>query len=162
MSEIGFQGGALMQAVLNHMKEALGNENRIVRVGFLEGATCGPNNDASAPEIAFILEHGAPAANIPPRPFFRAMITKNSPRWGKVLAAFLKKNNYDSHLALLGMGLIMGEQLQLEITLTTTPANADSTATAKGYNKPLEWSKNLKRSVSAEIDGERSQSNGSA
>lgn len=161
MAASAFSGGLKFNAALNFLKTQLSKE-QLVRVGFLEGATCGPDNDAPAPEIAFILEGGAPVAGIPPRPFFRNMILRNSPKWGKVLAAFLKKNKYNVELSLMGTGLIMGEQLQLEITMTTTPANTDAVAKAKGFNKPLEWSKNLKRSIAAEVGGNRKESNGSA
>ena len=157
MTNIGFSGGLKMHAVLNHLSQALGDKEKLVRVGFLEGSTCGIDNDASAPEIAFILEVGAPSANIPPRPFFRTMIERRKMTWGKTLMAFLKKNNYDAHLALMGTGLIMGEQLQLQITETTTPPNAPSTIAGKGFDKPLEHSKNMKRAVSAEVDGERQE-----
>lgn len=156
-----FEGGLKMQAALNHMREELAKAN-LVRVGFLEGSNCGPDNDESAPTIAFILENGAPAVPIPPRPFFRNMITRRSKTWGKTLHQFLKKNKYNTHLALMGTGLIMGEQLQLEITEFTDPPNAPSTIKGKGFDKPLEWSKNMKRSIEAEVGGERVRANGSA
>lgn len=161
MAKLGFSGGIKIAAVMNHLRENMAKD-KLVRVGFLEGSTCGINNDAPAPEIAYILENGAPAANIPPRPFFRKMIIKNKSKWGKILLAFLKKNKFDTHKALMGTGLVMGEQLQLEITLTTDPPNAPGTIAAKGFDKPLEHSKNMKRAVSFEVGGHREVVNGSA
>lgn len=148
-------GGEKMKSFLERLVHQLEDRDPVVRVGFLENSTCGIKNDQPAPKIAFILEQGAPAAGIPPRPFFRNMIARRKMTWGKTLAAFLKANNYDKHKALLGTGVIMAEQLQLEITETTEPPDKDWALKAKGHTKPLEWSKNMKRAVAAEVDGER-------
>jgi hypothetical protein len=156
-----FSGGIKMASVLNHIEQSLGDGVKLVRVGFLEGSHAGINNDQPAPEIALILENGAPAANIPPRPFFRGMITKRNATWGKVLFQFLKNHNYDVRKALLSTGLVMGEQLQLAITEFNDPPDKDWAIKAKGHTKPLEWSKNMKRSISAEVDGTREACNGS-
>lgn len=154
-------GGSKLRDTLNKLKD-LAASRSAVHVGFLEGSTCGQNNDASSPEIAYILEMGAPKAGIPPRPFFRSMIDNNSGTWGSTLLFFLKQNDYDAHAALSGLGLIMGEQLQFSITMTTEPPNKPGTVRAKGFDKPLEWSKNMKHSIEFEVDGERSLANGSA
>jgi hypothetical protein len=55
----------------------------------------------------------------------------------------------------------MGEQLQLAITEFNDPPDKDWAIKAKGHTKPLEWSKNMKRSISAEVDGTREACNGS-
>ncbi len=158
MASPGFEGGIKLQAALSYLQKAVG-DHQVVRVGFLEGATCGRDNDASAPEIAFILEGGAPAANIPPRPFFRTMISKRSQTWGKTLTQLLKNNSYDTRLALMGMGMIMGEQLQVSMIQMQDPPNAPSTIKAKGFNNPLIDSRNLLRSIEAEVGGERQSLN---
>ena len=155
-----FSGGEKLMAFLEQLYKELTAGEPVARVGFLEGSTCGIGNDASAPEVAFILENGAPAANIVPRPFFRNMVTRRRGSWGGTLKKFLKANNYNSKKALLGTGLIMGEQLQLEITEFTDPGNLQSTIDKKGYDKPLEQSKNMKRAISAEVSGERIQAGG--
>ena len=156
-----FSGGARLTGLLTRIKESFEGEHQ-VRVGFLEGSNCGIDNDQPAPEIAFILETGAPKAGIPPRPFFHQMIADNSTTWGKSAVAFFKANEYDLDSTLAGVGLIMGEQLQLSITRTTTPPNAPATIKAKGFDKPLEHSKNMKRSIEFEINGERTVVSGSA
>lgn len=156
-----FSGGDKLKAAFAKILADLKGDNT-VRVGFLEGSHCGPDNDESAPAIAYILEVGAPAANIPPRPFFRSMITRQRGTWGKALKFFLKKRKFKTSLALMDLGLVVGEQLQLEITETTSPENAPSTVERKGFDKPLEWSKNMKRAVAAEVGSERRQANGSA
>lgn len=155
-----FTGGEKLHELLDRILKGIKEDRPVVRVGFLEGSTCGRDNRAHAPEIAFILENGAPAAHIPPRPFFRNMIQKRKASWSLTLQKFLKANDYDSTKALMGTGLIMGEQLQLEITEFTDPGNAESTIKRKGFDKPLEDSKNMKRAVAAEIDGVRKQAGG--
>ena len=160
---IGFSDKGGMKAAAARMAEALGTKELNVRVGFLEGSHCGRNNDASAPAIAFILEHGAPAANIPPRPFFRNMITRRKSGWGKILLTLLRNNHYDVRKALGGLGMVVGEQLQVEIIQTNDPPNKPDTIKAKGFNNPLIDSRNLLRSVDYEVEGEtRETVNGSA
>lgn len=157
-----FSGGEALKAALEKLRVEIGNSQKVVRVGFLEGSHCGPDNDAPAPEIAYILEVGAPASNIPPRPYFRTMILKNKDSWGPALRVFLKKRKFKLEPALMDVGLIMGEQLQLSITETTTPPNKEWALKAKGHLKPLEWSKNMKRAVAAEVDDKKKVINGSA
>lgn len=154
---MAFTGGDKMKAFFGQLVKELTDGDPSVRVGFLEGSTCGVNNDASAPTVAFILHQGAPAANIPPRPFFSRMIVRRRGTWGGDLAKFLKANKYDARKALMGLGLVMGEQLQLEITEFTDPGNAPSTIERKGFDKPLEDSKNMKRAVAYEVSGTRRQ-----
>ena len=165
---VTFSGGEKMQAKLQELLTALApDKGCIVRVGFLTGSTCGKDNSAPAPEIAFFNEYGTigrqtlenyrPGENgskgnhIPPRPFFRNMITKNSPRWGKLLEACLKHQNYSVQQALAEAGLKIHEQLQQSIEEFTDPKNADSTIKAKGFDAPLQDSKNMKRAVWFEV-----------
>ena len=89
--------------------------------------------------------------HIPPRPFFRNMISKNSPNWGKLLAACLKHQDFSVQQALAEAGLKMHEQLQQSIEEFSDPANAPATIKAKGFNAPLQHSKNMKRAVWLEV-----------
>ena len=153
-----FIGGEHLSAKLRDMMEKLGVD-RTVRVGFLEGSTCGIKNDQNAPDIAFINEYGAPEAHIPSRPFFRTAVSTNSAQWGSKLGGALKLNDYDSAKAMSLLGLLVGEQIQLSITNTTEPPNKDWIwrKGGKGFDKPLEWSKNMKRSIAYELVGEGEQ-----
>jgi hypothetical protein len=145
-------GGEKLKAFLKTINDHINlNADPVVSVGFLEGSTCGIHNDQPAPETAYRLEVGAPKAHIPPRPFFRTMIQTRKATWSKTLARFMKSSNYNVQQALSGLGLVMGEQLQLQITLTTDPPNAPSTIAGKGFDKPLEHSKNMKRAVSFRV-----------
>jgi hypothetical protein len=153
---MGFSGGERMQAALRELSARFHSaDNSPLLVGFLEGSTCGINNDASSPEIAFYLNYGAPAAGIPPRPFFDNMIAHYQGTWGTIFSHFLLSNNYSVEAALLGVGMVAGEQLQKEITDTTEPENKPWAIKAKGHQKPLEWSKNMKNSIEAELGGNR-------
>ena len=146
----GFSGGEGMTSKLQEMMDKLG-VHHTVRVGFLEGSNCGKNNDASAPQIANILEFGAPAAHIPARPFFRNMIDKTSPTWSRLLQAALKAQDNDSASAMEMVGLKLAEYLQQSMEEFDDPGNADSTVKKKGFDKPLEDSKNLKRAADFQV-----------
>jgi hypothetical protein len=89
--------------------------------------------------------------HIPARPFFRNMIQKNSKSWGKLIAAAMKKLNYSLMGALSLTGEVLVSQLQKSIEDFTDPENAPSTVKAKGFNKPLEDSKNMKRAVAYDV-----------
>lgn len=159
-------GGAAMDAKLKELLEKAGVRHQ-VRVGFLEGSTCGKNNDASAPQIANILEFGAVARttldsfkpgkehsslyHIPPRPFFRTMIARTSPTWSRLLQAALKNQDNDSASAMEMVGLKLSEWLQESIEEFDGAPNAPSTVAKKGFDKPLEESKNLKRAINFEV-----------
>jgi len=143
-----------------------------VNVGFLAGSTCGEHGEASAPEIAFYNEfgttrrlispksiaheslHAIRTEHIPPRPFFRNMISKRSKRWGKLIAKLLKKYKFNYSQAMAAMGQVVSEELQQSIVNFSSPKNAPSTIARKGFDKPLVDSGNLMRAVNYEvIDG---------
>jgi hypothetical protein len=151
MAEV-FQGGEKLIETLKRMADRLGNEPH-VRVGFMEGSVGGKKANVPAPSLAAILEYGNPAGNLPPRPFFRNMITEHSNEWPALIKLGLKKFDLDSKLALAMVGQRIGEQLQLSMTNFTTPGNKDWVwrKGGKGFDKPLEWSKKLKLSVSFQV-----------
>jgi hypothetical protein len=91
-----------------------------VRVGFLENAKY-PNGTPVA-MIAAIQEYGAPRARIPPRPFFRTMITAHKGEWGKELGLVLKSVDYDAKIALDQMGQHIAGELRQSIVDTIAPA----------------------------------------
>ena len=186
-----FTGGAGMTKTLNALVQSLG-PGSVVSVGFMEGGMAGYNGprplhgkkettkkanrqgkQVSAAQVAFWLEYGTTTAtagilasgdtHIPPRPFFRNMITKNSPRWGKLVMAALKLSNYDTRKAMAIVGIRIGEQLQASIVEFKTPRNADSTIKAKGFDDPLIDSHNMLRSVEYAVqDGDRAKIDGGA
>ncbi|CAE6857243.1 hypothetical protein R75461_07781 [Paraburkholderia nemoris] len=97
----------------------------------------------------FATTHTVPeyTVTIPPRPFFRSMIAKESPHWGDDLGRLLVANGYDTARAFDQMGESMRGELQQSIRDLRTPANAPSTIARKGSDDPLIDSSNLLRSV---------------
>lgn len=154
-------GGDKMIAYLRKIAEGIdADEGLRVRVGFLEGSTCGQDNSAPAPQVAFWNEFGTPGADhpVPPRPFFRTTVRTKSPTWGKLVAAALKNTEFDGRRALTVVGLRVKAQVQQQIVDTVEPRNAPATVEAKGFDKPLEDSKNMKRAVSFEVVGKAQES----
>jgi hypothetical protein len=156
--EVTLIGGEKLKSTLSQMAEKVG-VSTVVRVGFLEGATY--PDGTSVAEVAMINEFGAPAAHIPPRPFFRNAISQNSPTWGKRIAAAMKQCKLDSKKALALVGMKVGEQIVRSIESNTPPENAPSTAKRKGFKGgaavTLQDTKHMKRSVEYEVSngGER-------
>ena len=94
---------------------------------------------------------GAYLITIPPRPFFRTMIAKESPQWGKELGKLLIDGRYNARRALDGMGKVIGDQLQASIRNFSDPPNAPSTVRKKGFNKPLIDTSDMLKSVDHEV-----------
>jgi hypothetical protein len=83
--------------------------------------------------------HTIPAhvITIPPRPYFRPMIAEKSGEWGDYVGQYFKTNKYDARKTLYQMGEKISGQLQDSILAVTSPALAQSTIKAKGFDKPL-------------------------
>jgi hypothetical protein len=121
-------GGDKFEAALAAIAKKL-ESARSVKVGFLAGSTS--DDDISLPMIAAVQEFGAPAAGIPPRPFFRNMVAEKSPGWPDTIVEVLKANDYDAAKTLKGVGQIVKGQLQLSIHETNSPPLAQSTIDAR-------------------------------
>lgn len=117
---MGFHGGDKAKKFLEQMSKKLGS-GKLVKVGFLEGSDY-PESGTSVPMVAAIQEFGAPKVGIPPRPYFRTMVTAGKAHWGDDLAAIMKATNCDSKQALAQMGFIIKEELQQSIIDTNAPA----------------------------------------
>lgn len=114
----GLSGGKGLEHYLKTLAEKVTNPGTL-RVGFLEDATY-PDGTLVA-MVAAIQEFGAPAAGIPPRPFFRYMILNESPTWGEKLANLLDTHGYDARKALALMGEGIAGQLRQSIIDTVAP-----------------------------------------
>lgn len=112
-------GGDKLAAKLAELS-ALVTKKASVRVGFLEGATY--SDGTSVPMVAAIQEYGAPKAGIPPRPYFRTMIAKESGNWGNAIERGLKATGFDSEKTLTVMGDHIKGQLQQSIKDVQSPA----------------------------------------
>lgn len=137
-----------MNRILYGLAEHLGPGKK-VRVGFLVGSTCGREHQASAPTVAFLLEFGTKF--MPARPFFRNMIARRSPKWGKLLAAALTHTKFNSEATLQLVGMKIAEQLQQSIEEFKEPDITQETKNRKGFDTPLQDSKNMKRAVDFEV-----------
>lgn len=149
MAVKSFSGGAKLQAHLRALAEKV-SKSATLKVGFLEGATY--PDGTSVPMVAAIQEFGAPAKSIPPRPFFRNMIAKESPHWGDDVGGALKANNFDAPEALNAVGESIQEELQQSIVDFSGVPLAPSTVAAKGSAKQLIDTKVMLRSVGHEVE----------
>ena len=121
----------------------------VVRVGFLGGATY--PDGTSVALIAAINEFGAPSRGQPPRPFFRNMITKESPNWPAAIEENLKSTDFNVEQTLNRMGEGIKGQLQQSIVDLTEPPLAPSTVKRKGFDKPLIDTGHMMNSVDYEV-----------
>ncbi len=119
---------------LSDMSHALETASK-VRIGFLEGRTY--PDGTSVAMVAAIQDFGAPAAGIPPRPFFRNMIAKKKGEWPTAIGKLLKANNYDARKTLEQTGAAIGGQLRQSIIDTNSPPLKPATIRRKGFDKPL-------------------------
>ncbi len=122
---VTIDGGDKMNAYLAKLSQRITKKGSL-SVGFLGGddrAGSYPGGMGVA-AVAAIQEFGAPRAPggaIPPRPYFRTMIAKQSPHWGGDLGHLLKAHNFDSEIALSLMGDNIRGQLQASIIELMAP-----------------------------------------
>jgi hypothetical protein len=143
-----FSGGEKMQAILAELASKVSRPGTL-RVGFLENATY--PDGTSVPMVAAVNEFGAPSRGIPPRPFFRTMVTQNSPAWGPALGGLVKNFGYDATKALEAMGQGISGQLRKSIQDTNSPPLAQSTIDRKGSAKPLVDTGHMLQSIDYDI-----------
>lgn len=123
-----------------------------LRVGFLENATYPDGTPVAM--IAAIQDFGAPAAGIPPRPFFRNMIRDKQGEWPAAIAGLLKANDLDAAKALELTGQAIAGQLRQSIIDTNEPPLAKSTIRRKGSSKPLVDTGHMLNSIDYEVKTE--------
>ena len=112
-------GGDKLAAALAEIGRRLGSANTLT-VGFYEGATY-PGGGINVPTVAAIQEFGAPAAGIPPRPFFRNMVAKHEAEWPGVIVDQLRKTDNDASLTLKRLGALVSGELRQSIVDTNEP-----------------------------------------
>lgn len=131
--------------VLKNIAEKMGGGK--VQIGFLEGAKYPDGTPVAA--VAFWNEFGQ--ERVPPRPFFRRMIAKESPGWPQKMADATKKTNFDGPRVLAVMGKDIEGALKESIVTLTDPPLAPSTIKRKGFAKPLINSAHMVNSVASEV-----------
>lgn len=146
--ELKLTGGKVLERKLEELAKNVQNAAE-VRVGFLDTATYPDGTPVAM--VAAIQDFGAPSQGIPPRPFFRTMVSDKSPAWPNTMASLLKSNNYDARLTLGQMGAGIAGQLRQSIHDTNSPPLAASTIAAKGHAKPLVDTGHMLQSVDFEV-----------
>jgi hypothetical protein len=121
-----------------------------VKVGFMERATY--PDGTSVALVAAVNEFGRPAANQPPRPFFRTMIAAHRDEWPRVVAQLLKQNQFDAARTLEGLGQAMVGELQQSIVNLVDPPLKPTTVERKGFAKPLIDTGHMMRSVDYQVE----------
>lgn len=152
MARITVPGGGLESKLTDIASKLRGGG--VVRVGFLEGATYPDGTQVAM--VAAIQDFGAPAAGIPPRPFFRNMVRERSSEWPATIRRLLLENDYDTERVLTLMGEGIAGQLRQSIVDTNEPPLKPATIRAKGgVTKPLVDTGHLLASVDFEIEKKR-------
>lgn len=149
MASVEFKGGKKLTEHLHKIAERVGRAES-VSVGFMKGAEY-PNGTPVA-YVAAIQNYGAPAAGIPPRPFFSNMVKIKSPEYGGRLGRILKETQFDGILSLKRMGDSIGGELQDSIESTDQPPLKAETVKRKGFAKPLIDTGHMQNSVQYEVD----------
>lgn len=96
--------------------------------------------------------HDIPAITIPPRPFFRRMISLGRKHWGEDLGKIMVAANYDAKLSLAQLGESMSGELVQSITDQVYAPLAKSTVAAKGFATTLIEHGDLKRAVGSQVE----------
>jgi hypothetical protein len=172
------RGGDHFKAHLQELAKGLKNA-RMVRVGFLEGATYSQGDGgarllraaARFPQWRRLFTSWARwqakhAASItvaqaafwtefgtsrsPPRPFFRSTIRRNSGTWGRSLARYLRGSGFNARVSLDKLGVLIGGQVS-ESILAWPADNAPITVAIKGFNHGLVDHAVMSRAVDHEV-----------
>jgi hypothetical protein len=104
-----------------------------LQVGFLSNAKYPDGTYVAL--IAAIQNFGAPAAGIPPRPFFSNMVAAKKAGWPAQIALNLKAQKYDATKALVKVGEGIAGQLRESIQQTNSPPLKAATIKRKGGTK---------------------------
>lgn len=142
------RGGDKFEAALAKISRDVAKPAKL-KVGFLQGSTY-PDGKPTA-LIAAIHNYGAPAAGIPPRPFFSNMVRKHKGEWPKAIADLLKANEFDAVKALEVAGHAIAGQLRQSIRDTNDPPLKPATIARKGFDKPLIDTSHMINSVDSKV-----------
>ena len=110
----------------------------VAQIGFPSGANY--EDGTSVAYVATIQEFGAPAVNIPPRPFMRPTVTQQKDTWVKILAQDVPKvalGKMSAFDALDKVGIVAASDIQTTISKVYSPPLKPATIRAKGSAKPL-------------------------
>lgn len=121
-------------------------KNKSLEVGFFEVSKY--ENGVYVASVAGFNEYGT--AKIPPRPFFRNAIAKNSNKWNDILTNELR-NSVDVELAYHRVGEVAKGDIVESIMQTNTPPNSPLTIAKKKSSKPLVDTSFMRSSVNYKV-----------
>lgn len=142
------KGGNKLGSALAKIEQRLRSAEKL-RVGFLEGATYPDGTPVAL--IAAIHDFGAPAAGIPPRPFFRGMVKDKKSEWPSVIHAALKTSGGDVATAFGIVGEHVKAELQEAIRNFSGVPLKPKTIARKGFDKQLINTGHMLNSVGYEV-----------
>ena len=105
-------------------------------------------NGVYVASVASFNEYGT--AKIPPRPFFRNAVAKNSKKWNDILTNELR-NSVDVELAYHRVGEVAKGDIVESIMQTNTPPNSPLTIAKKRSSKPLVDTSFMRSSVNYKV-----------
>lgn len=123
MAERVLEGGEVLKKYLEQISVKMSGT---LKAGFLSGATYPDGTLVAA--VAFWNEFGHKGRfPAPPRPFFRSMVSAESPTWGPKLAKLAVAMNYDGEKILGMLGEDIAGALRQSITELMTPELSPTT-----------------------------------
>lgn len=143
-------GGGRFAAAMASLTAMVGSSKQVVRCGFFPEAEY--PDGTSVAMVAAIQNYGAPARNIPPRPFFTSMIRANQDRWPDVVVASLRARGFDVRSALVDLGHEMEGELRESIQQTNSPPLRPGTIKRKGSSKPLVDTGRMLNSIVSKVE----------
>lgn len=119
-------GGDKADQYLKDLGRRLG-AGKVLKVGFLEGATHTAHDGSSIPTAAIAAWQNFGFGPTPPRPFFTNVVRDESAGWGDTLSDCMAQTNNDTKKALALLGDHVSGQIQQSITAITSPPLSDIT-----------------------------------
>lgn len=125
-----------IKATFNRVPEQF--EGIVAQIGFPSGKNY-PDGTPVA-YVATIQEFGAPAVNIPPRPFMRPTVRQQKDKWVKLVEKGIPHvvmGKLTAFQVLDGVGMQAAGDIQTTISSIYSPPNSPATIKRKGSAKPL-------------------------
>lgn len=113
-------------------------DGMVAQIGFPSGINY--EDGTSVAYVAAIQEFGAPAVNIPARPFIQPTVREKKDTWVKILEKQIPKvalGKMSAFDALDLVGITAAADIQTKISSIYSPPNSPATIKAKGSAKPL-------------------------
>ena len=125
-----------IKATLERVPEEF--EGMVAQIGFPSGINY--EDGTSVAYVAAIQEFGAPAVNIPPRPFIQPTVKAKKDYWAKIIEKQIPKVVFGKMTAfdvLDLVGITAAADIQTKISSIYSPPNSPATIMKKGSSKPL-------------------------